>query len=139
MTIDAGRLQRAIWLDCQPVAPGRYLVRGGKEDHVIEVDGEWLRCDCFYAQRNGDGCKHCLCVRLHPGDSEVVDALRALVPAPTDRSTEHRTSRPHPESPNSGGTGLIPAKRVPTLTQERRNAGPTVGGGCMTRDELVTR
>ena len=29
--IDSRRLQRAVWLGVQPVAPGRYLVTGGWE------------------------------------------------------------------------------------------------------------
>ncbi len=82
MTIDTGRLQRAIWLDCQPVAPGRYLVRGGSADHVVEVDGGLVRCHCPDSQRVGDSCKHSLALRLRAGDGEVVDALRQLVPNP---------------------------------------------------------
>ena len=30
--IDAGRLSRAVWLNVEPVAPGRYLVTGGLGD-----------------------------------------------------------------------------------------------------------
>ena len=30
--IDAGRLSRAVWLNVEPVAPGRYLVSGGLGD-----------------------------------------------------------------------------------------------------------
>jgi hypothetical protein len=33
---DAARLQRATWLEVQPVAPGRYLVSGGKDDHLAK-------------------------------------------------------------------------------------------------------
>ena len=33
--IDAGRLQRAIWLEVQPIAGG-YLVCGGKDDHLAK-------------------------------------------------------------------------------------------------------
>ena len=80
--IDTGRLQRAIWLEVQPVAPGRYLVSGGKDDHFVAIDGGWVRCDCFDAKVHGDGCKHALLVRLLGGDPEVVKALRQLVPAP---------------------------------------------------------
>ncbi len=80
--IDAGRLQRAIWLDCLPVSPGKYLVSGGTADHVVDVDGGWVRCDCPDARIHGDACKHGLSVRLHNGDPEVVQALRQLVPNP---------------------------------------------------------
>ncbi len=82
MTIATGRLRRAIWLEVQPMGLGGFLVRGGKDDHIVEIDGGYVRCDCFDAQRNGDACKHALCVRLHSGDPVVVKALRMLVPAP---------------------------------------------------------
>ncbi len=80
--IDAARLQRAIWLDCRPVGLGGFLVRGGKDDHIVDVDGGHIRCDCFDAQVHGDGCRHSLLVRLLGGDPEVVRAVRQLVPAP---------------------------------------------------------
>ena len=78
--IDAGRLQRAIWLEVQPVAPGRYLVRGGAGDHIVEADGGRVICHCLDSERAGDGCKHSLALRVRAGDGEVIDALRQLVP-----------------------------------------------------------
>ena len=81
--IDLGRLQRAIWLEVQPVAPDRYLVSGGAEDHVVEVDGGRVVCRCPDTWRAGDGCKHSLAVRLRAGDGEVIDALRQLVANPS--------------------------------------------------------
>ncbi len=81
-TIDARRLQKAVWLKVQPVAPGRYLVSGGKDDHLVEVDGGRVTCHCLDSQRTGDGCKHSLALRLRAGDGKVIDALRQLVPAP---------------------------------------------------------
>ena len=81
-TIDARRLQKAIWLEVQPVAPGQYLVSGGKDDHLVEVDGGRVTCLCLDSQRAGDGCKHSLALRLRAGDGEVIDALRRLVPNP---------------------------------------------------------
>ena len=80
--IDTGRLRRAIWLEVQLVAPGRYLVSGGKDDHLVEVDGGRVTCHCLDSQRAGDGCKHSLALRLRAGDGKVIDALRQLVPAP---------------------------------------------------------
>lgn len=82
MSIDVGRLARAVHLDVRQVGVDRYLVSGGRDDHFVEIDGGYVRCDCFDAQRNGDGCKHALGVRLHSGDPLVVKALRQLVPAP---------------------------------------------------------
>ena len=82
MTIDPARLRRAIWLDCRPVGLGGFMVRGGRDDHIVDVDGGYVRCDCVDSQLNGDGCKHALCVRLHHGDPEVVEGLRTLLPPP---------------------------------------------------------
>lgn len=83
--IDAARLQRAVWLEVQPVSPGQYLVSGGSADHLVGVDGGWVRCDCPDAHLHGDGCKHALCVRLNNGDPEVTRALRQLVARPAQR------------------------------------------------------
>ena len=100
--IDSARLARALWLEVRPVGRGRYVVRGGQTDHVIDVDGEYVRCDCFDAQRNGDGCKHALRVRLHRGgDHDIVRALRLLVPLPDARSIRRGTSRHNPDAPSS--------------------------------------
>ena len=79
--IDAARLQRAVWLEVRPVAGG-YLVRGGADDHIVEIDGGYVRCDCSDARWRGDNCKHCLAVRLHHRAPEVVEGLRTLVPPP---------------------------------------------------------
>ncbi len=80
--IDSARLARAVWLEVQPVAPGRYLVSGGKDDYLVEVDGGCVTCHCLDSQRAGDGCKRSLALRLRAGDGEVIDALRELVPNP---------------------------------------------------------
>ena len=80
--IDTGCLQRAIWLEVQPVAPGRYLVSGGEHDHVDDIDGGLVVGHCPDSPRAGDGCKHSLALRLRAGDGEVIDALRQLVPNP---------------------------------------------------------
>ena len=86
MTIDPARLRRAIWLDCRPVGLSGFMVRGGRDDHIVDVDGGYVRCDCFDAQIHGDGCKHSLLVRLLGGDPEVALALRQLVPQPARRT-----------------------------------------------------
>ena len=84
MTIDPGRLQRAIWLKIQRVSGG-YLVTGGTVGHLVEVDGARVTCHCPDAERMGDSCKHSLAIRLRAGDGEAIDALRELVPVPDDR------------------------------------------------------
>ena len=99
--IDSGRLQRAIWLDCQSVSGG-YLVSGGAADHVVEIDDGFVHCDCIDAQIRGDGCKHSLAVRLNQGDPDIVLALRVLVPLPDGRSARCRTRPVRSEHRDSG-------------------------------------
>ena len=81
--IEPGRLSRAVHLEAVRVDADSFLVRGGSQDHVVQVvDGE-VRCDCMDSQvRSGDNCKHCLTVKLLAGDPDVVRALRQLIPAP---------------------------------------------------------
>ena len=123
--IDGRRLRRAIWLKIQPVSGG-YLVSGGADDHIVEIDGGYVRCDCFDAQLNGDKCKHALCVRLHHGDSDVVKGLRALVAPPDGRSARRRTRPDRPEDLDSG-TGSTDAPKtaceVPPETTFSGNRG----------------
>ena len=83
--IDLTRLARAVHLSVQPVAPGRFLVSGGADDHMVDVSGGLVRCGCRDAQIHGDGCKHGLAVRLNSGDPEVVRAMRQLVARPAQR------------------------------------------------------
>ncbi len=92
-TIDARRLQKAVWLEVQPVAPGRYLVSGGKDDHLVDVDGGRVVCRCPDSERVGDRCKHSLALRLRAGDGEVIDALRQLVPNPKYFVAKRRQGR----------------------------------------------
>ena len=82
MTIDSGRLARAVWLEAKPIDISTYRVRGGTADHMVEVEDGRCYCSCPDGQVRGPGCKHCLLVRLLNGDPEVVKALRQLVPAP---------------------------------------------------------
>ena len=82
LAIDPRRLARAVWLSCQRVAPDRWLVTGGADDHLVVVDGGLVRCGCIDSQRSGENCEHSLAVRLSEGDRDVVRVLRRLVPRP---------------------------------------------------------
>ena len=120
--IDTGRLARAIYLTAKPIDVNTWRVRGGIADHMIEVVDGRCYCDCVDAQVRGPGCKHALLVRLLGGDPEVVKALRELIAAPDDRSTQRRTSRPHTKSSNSSSTG--------PMAPDSRKAGAHVGVGA---------
>ena len=122
MTIDAGRLARAVYLTAKPIDVNTWRVRGGIADHMIEVVDGRCYCDCMDAQVRGPGCKHALLVRLLGGDPDVVKALRELIAAPESRSTGPQTSRPHPESSNSSSTG--------PMAPDSRKAGAHVGAGA---------
>lgn len=81
--IDPTRLARAVHLDYRRLDGNRYLVRGGSQDHIVDVVNGAVRCDCYDARyRSGDGCKHSLLMRLVAGDAEVVKALRQLIAPP---------------------------------------------------------
>ena len=82
MTIDEGRLARAVHLDCERMTRETFRVSGGRADHVVQVTERQCECDCMDRTVRGAGCKHELCVRLHCGDAEVVRALRQLVARP---------------------------------------------------------
>jgi hypothetical protein len=102
VTIDTGRLRRAVWLEAKPIDVDTWRVRGGTADHMVElVDGRCY-CDCVDAQVRGSGCKHSLLVRLLGGDPAVALALRQLVPAPDDRSARRRTRPDRPKTLDSG-------------------------------------
>ena len=80
--IASRRLARAVWLDCETLGLGRWLVSGGAESHVVEND----TCECWDA-RAGHTCKHRLratCLELLP--PEVLAALREIVPRPATRT-----------------------------------------------------
>ncbi len=78
--IDAGRLQRAIWLDAERCGDGQYRISGGAAVHLVELYGEnGPICDCRDFLWRGDVCKHLLLSRLLEGDVEVVWALRAII------------------------------------------------------------
>ena len=124
MTIDAGRLARAVYLTAKPIDVNTWRVRGGIADHMVEIVDGRCYCDCVDGQVRGPGCKHCLLVRLLGGDPEVVTALRLLVLPPDARSTRHRTPRPDPASPESSATG-----------PDSRRTAPYVGPGATNADD----
>ena len=83
--MDPARLSRAVHLEVEEVGPRRYAVTGGASPHVVTVGGDGaLRCDCTdYAVHGGAvGCKHVLAVRLRLADTDVLAALRQVVPMP---------------------------------------------------------
>src|SRR5437773_1863112 len=73
------RLARAVHLDAERVESGEWSVSGGEHAHAVNKDA--TDCDCTDHAVRGGLCKHILCARLYMGDRNVLQALRALVPA----------------------------------------------------------
>lgn len=77
-SIDPYRLIRSTELIVSNSEGTRYLVRGGREDHIVERCGSEYCCDCMDFQENRGNCKHILCVRREEGDVEILKALNKL-------------------------------------------------------------
>lgn len=85
--IDPKRLARAVHLRTELLPDGRFLVSGGRGPHVVDITGaeSGFACNCLDAlYRPGGLCKHTLAARLRAGDTDVLNALRAIVPHPDD-------------------------------------------------------
>ena len=82
MIVDPRRLARAIHLDAVQVAPGRWIITGGRARHVVATDSSSARCECHDATMRRAVCKHRLAVALHRLPAPVRAALRLLVPRP---------------------------------------------------------
>ncbi len=87
--IDQWRLRRAIWLECETIASTQFVVTvpGALRDPAGALVNFHPRrpleappCGCA-VWAAAFLCEHVLCVLLHVGDREVVQALRRLVPA----------------------------------------------------------
>jgi len=78
--IDLARLRRAVHLDADRTADGRYRVWGGAQMHLVNLRRGL--CDCTdFELRRGQPCKHLLRSLLAEGDPDVLLALRDLIPA----------------------------------------------------------
>ena len=75
--VDPYRLRRALDLKIAGVDGGRYLVTGGLEPHIVQIDRHSLSCDCLDASK-GYQCKHVLAVQFHKGDRKLRELARQL-------------------------------------------------------------
>ena len=91
--VDLDRLERGLSLDSERIGHGRYRVRGGAQDHWVDLySTSHPRCDCGDHLWRDQVCKHILAALLREGDDRVVRALARLVgrlrdavPAPVRR------------------------------------------------------
>ena len=78
--IDPSRLERSLVLHGTRIAPGRYRVTGGSQEHWVDLYTEALpRCDCGDHLWRDQACKHILAALLREGDERVLSALGGLV------------------------------------------------------------
>lgn len=76
--IDLYRLKRSTELFIAGQENNAFLVRGGREDHIIRKNGTAFSCDCMDFQTKGGSCKHILCVKRELGDTEVAYTINNL-------------------------------------------------------------
>ena len=77
--IDLERLERSLLLQGERVGEGRYRVRGGDQDHWVDLyTTAHPRCDCGDHVWRDRICKHILAALLREGNDRVVQALGRL-------------------------------------------------------------
>jgi hypothetical protein len=77
--IDLERLERSLLLQGERVGVGRYRVRGGDQDHWVDLyTTAHPRCDCGDHVWRDQICKHILAALLREGNDRVVQALGRL-------------------------------------------------------------
>ena len=71
--LDLDRLERALELAAERVGQGRYRVRGGTQEHWVDLwSAAHPRCDCGDHLWREALCKHILAALLREGDPRVV-------------------------------------------------------------------
>ena len=71
MTADPYRMRRSLELSVSLSENGRFLVRGGRDDHIVRRTGGAFACDCPDFENRQADCKHILCVKRELGDRDV--------------------------------------------------------------------
>jgi hypothetical protein len=78
--VDLDRLERGLALQSERIGHGRYRVRGGAQDHWVDLySTSHPRCDCGDHLWRERVCKHILAALLREGDERVVRSVAALV------------------------------------------------------------
>lgn len=92
--VEAGRLERCLGLEVEPIGPGQYLVTGGAEEHWVDLRSRLLtRCDCGDHLWRERICKHILAAMLREGDERVIREVGGLVHALRDLLAVHEPPR----------------------------------------------
>lgn len=77
-SIDPYRLRRSLELRVKVSEQGRFIVTGGREDHVVMKEQGAIHCDCLDYEKNSGRCKHILCVLQATGDPEVCRMVKRI-------------------------------------------------------------
>jgi hypothetical protein len=95
--VDLDRLERALALHGERVGQGRYRVRGGAQDHWVDLySTAHPRCDCGDHLWREQVCKHILAALLREGNERVVGALPHVMERTRERAVAaaRATARP---------------------------------------------
>ena len=77
--VDLDRLERGLALQSERVGHGRFRVRGGAQDHWVDLySTSHPRCDCGDHLWREQLCKHILAALLREGNDRVVSSLGHL-------------------------------------------------------------
>jgi uncharacterized Zn finger protein len=78
--LDLDRLERALELTAERVGQGRYRVKGGAQDHWVDLfSAAHPRCDCGDHLWREAVCKHILAALLREGDPRVVAGVARVM------------------------------------------------------------
>ena len=80
--IDLVRLCKAVYLNTARRDDKTWEVTSADSFHLVTVADSGLLCDCPDFAIRGGPCKHVIRVGLANGDTEVISALRRLIPDP---------------------------------------------------------
>ena len=78
LPVDPYRLRRSLELRIKGRDGGKYIVFGGREEHVVVWGGGAFRCDCMDYAKNQGCCKHILCVRHALGDPDITKMVKRI-------------------------------------------------------------
>jgi hypothetical protein len=91
--VDLDRLERALELSADRVAQGRFRVRGGSQEHWVDLfTAAHPRCDCGDHLWREAVCKHILAALLREGDARVVAAVGQVMTRMRERLAAARAA-----------------------------------------------
>jgi uncharacterized Zn finger protein len=95
--VDLDRLERALELAADRVGQGRYRVRGGTQEHWVDLfSAAHPRCDCGDHLWREAVCKHILAALLREGDGRVVAAVGQVMTRMRERLAAARAAAAPP-------------------------------------------